>query len=30
MEVLNMSLSSKSDQWFAPLHEIVDEAYFAT
>jgi subtilisin len=28
MDVLNMSLSSNSDQWFAPLHEIVDEAYF--
>ena len=28
MQVLNMSLSSKSDQWFAPLHEIVDQAYF--
>ena len=22
-----MSLSSSSDQWFAPLHEITDEAY---
>lgn len=28
MHVLNMSLSSKSEQWFAPLHEIVDRAYF--
>jgi len=23
-----MSLSSKSNEWFAPLHEITDEAYF--
>lgn len=28
MQVVNMSLSSGSDQWFAPLHEIADEAYF--
>jgi subtilisin family serine protease len=28
MDVLNMSLSSKSEQWFAPLHEIADLAYF--
>ncbi len=28
MNVVNMSLSSKSEQWFAPLHEIADEAYF--
>ena len=28
MHVLNMSLSSKSEQWFAPLHEIADLAYF--
>jgi subtilisin family serine protease len=28
MQVVNMSLSSKSDQWFGPLHEITDEAYF--
>ena len=28
MQVVNMSLSSKSDQWFGPLHEIADEAYF--
>jgi subtilisin family serine protease len=28
MQVVNMSLSSSSDQWFAPLHEIADEAYF--
>lgn len=29
MQVVNMSLSSKSDQWYAALHEVVDEAYFA-
>ena len=29
IDVVNMSLSSSSDQWFAPLHEIVDEAYFS-
>ena len=28
MRVLNMSLSTKSDQWFGPLHELTDEAYF--
>lgn len=28
MQVLNMSLSSSSAQWYAPLHEITDEAYF--
>ncbi len=28
MNVVNMSLSSRSEQWFAPLHEIADEAYF--
>ncbi len=28
MQVVNMSLSTKSDQWFAPMHEIADEAYF--
>jgi subtilisin len=28
MQVVNMSLSSSSDQWFGPLHEIADEAYF--
>ena len=28
MHVVNMSLSSKSDQWFAALHEIADDAYF--
>jgi subtilisin family serine protease len=28
MRVLNMSLSTKSDQWFGPLHELADEAYF--
>ncbi|MEP7016833.1 MAG: S8 family serine peptidase [Actinomycetota bacterium] len=29
MQVLNLSLSSSSSQWFSALHEIVDEAYFA-
>ena len=29
MQVANMSLSSKSDAWFAALHEVVDDAYFA-
>jgi subtilisin len=29
MHVANLSLSSKSDAMFAPLHEIADEAYFA-
>lgn len=28
MHVVNMSLSSRSDQWFGPLHEIADKAYF--
>jgi subtilisin family serine protease len=28
IQVANMSLSSSSDRWFAPLHEIADEAYF--
>ncbi len=28
IHVVNMSLSSKSDQWFAALHEIADDAYF--
>ncbi|MGH3472868.1 MAG: S8 family serine peptidase [Nocardioidaceae bacterium] len=28
MNVVNMSLSSRSDRWFGPLHEITDEAYF--
>lgn len=28
MHVVNMSLSSRSSQWFGPLHEIADEAYF--
>jgi subtilisin len=27
--VLNLSLSSKSEQWFAPFHELTDEAYFS-
>lgn len=29
MHVVNMSLSSRSDQWYGPLHEIADEAYFS-
>ncbi|MGC4112345.1 MAG: S8 family serine peptidase [Nocardioides sp.] len=29
MHVANLSLSSKSDAMFAPLHEVADEAYFA-
>jgi subtilisin len=29
MDVVNLSLSSKSEQWYAALHEVVDEAYFA-
>ncbi len=29
MDVANMSLSSKSESMFAPLHEVADEAYFA-
>src|SRR5207253_2177346 len=28
MHVANLSLSSKSDAMFGPLHEIADEAYF--
>ena len=28
MHVLNMSLSSKSEQWYSVLHEIADDAYF--
>lgn len=28
MDVVNMSLSSQSEQWFGPLHQIADEAYF--
>ena len=28
IRVLNMSLSSRSEQWFGPLHQIADEAYF--
>jgi subtilisin len=28
IHVANMSLSSGSDRWFGPLHEIADEAYF--
>lgn len=28
MHVVNLSLSSKSEQLFAPLHEVADEAYF--
>jgi subtilisin len=30
MTVANLSLSSKSDALFAPLHDIADEAYFAS
>jgi subtilisin family serine protease len=29
MHVVNLSLSSKSDTMFGPLHEVADEAYFA-
>ena len=29
MAVANLSLSSKSEAMFAPLHEVADEAYFA-
>jgi subtilisin family serine protease len=29
MDVLNLSLSSKSDQWYAALHQVADRAYFA-
>jgi subtilisin family serine protease len=28
MHVVNMSLSSSSQEWFADLHEIADDAYF--
>jgi len=28
MHVANLSLSTGNDQWFAPLHDIADEAYF--
>ncbi len=28
LHVVNMSLSSKSEQWFGPLHDLADEAYF--
>ncbi|GAA1478926.1 hypothetical protein GCM10009623_33720 [Nocardioides aestuarii] len=28
MSVVNLSLSSKSEKLFAPLHEVADEAYF--
>jgi len=28
MDVVNMSLSSKSDAMFAPLHEVADDAFF--
>ena len=28
MQVVNMSLSSSSEAWYAPLHELADEAYF--
>ena len=28
MHVANLSLSSRSAQWFGPLHELADEAYF--
>lgn len=28
IHVLNLSLSSKSEQWFGPLHEAADQAYF--
>ena len=28
MDVLNMSLSSKSEKMYAPLHEVADEAFF--
>jgi subtilisin len=29
MDVANLSLSSKSEAMFAPLHEVADEAYFS-
>lgn len=28
MNVANLSLSSRSEQWFGPLHALADEAYF--
>jgi subtilisin family serine protease len=28
MQVANLSLSSRSEQWFGPLHELADAAYF--
>lgn len=28
MDVVNLSLSSKSDAWYGPLHEVADLAYF--
>jgi subtilisin family serine protease len=28
MQVANLSLSSRSEQWFGPLHELADRAYF--
>ena len=28
MQVLNLSLSSKSEHWFAALHDVADRAYF--
>jgi subtilisin family serine protease len=28
MDVANLSLSSSSSQWFAPLHDAADHAYF--
>lgn len=28
MQVANLSLSSRSGQWFGPLHALADEAYF--
>ncbi len=29
VHVANLSLSTANDQWFAPLHDLADEAYFA-
>ncbi|NHA67560.1 S8 family serine peptidase [Phycicoccus flavus] len=29
MDVVNMSLSSQNEDWFAAFHEVADEAYFA-
>lgn len=29
MDVVNLSLSSKSPTWFGPLHEVSDRAYFS-